>query len=279
MTNPVIIGPANMRDESDAIVGAWWNGPNGRRVRYSMSVLWDAVDQGAVYAVLAQAPSLAPYDALRWISADRRITIGYQEAISSFRARLIQWLDRAAYRGKSTGVALAARGWILPQLPQVSVVDQVGQWWTYATGIDPMPAGTQTLVPAVVSTGTWNWDGLGATLWARGWLVIWATEVAWCTQDSTWNSLGTWDDGGAWDFQQPYTYFAGLSALVQDWKAEYMLFPLNGGIIVSFSDAWFQSGSVTGDLPDGTYGHWYVIVNNNYQISRTQNAAYLTGAN
>jgi hypothetical protein len=268
-----------MRDESDVISASWWNGPNGKLVRYSMSVLWDAIDQACIYAIQAQAPSIAPYDALQYASADRRIVIGYQETVTSFRSRLIQWLDRAAYRGRSTGVALGVQGWILPQLPQVNVINQTGHWWTVVSGTNIMPPGAETVTPLQVTSGTWNWDGLGSTLWARGWVVIYATEVAWCTQDSGWGSGGTWGDGGGWYFQQPYTQFVGLSAIVRDWKGEHMLYPLSGGVIVSFSDAWFQSTSVTADLPNGTYGMCYIITNNNYVQSRTQLAAYLTGAN
>jgi hypothetical protein len=279
MANPIIIGPASMRDESDAISASWWNGPNGTRVRYSMSVLWDAIDQACIYAVQAQAPSIAPYDALQWASADRRIVIGYQEGLPSFRARLIQWLDRAAYRGRSTGVALGVRGWILPQLPQINVINQTGNWWSYADGVDPMPAGAETVTPATVTAGTWNWDGNGSQFWARGWVVIYSTDTVWCTQDGTWGSGGTWGDGNGWGFNESYSVFAGLSSIVRDWKSEVMLYPLNGGIIVSFSDAWFQPTSGSGDLPDGTYGQWYKITNNNYVQSRTTNARYLTGAN
>lgn len=279
MTNPIIIGPATMRDESDAISASWWNGPNGKLVRYSMSVLWDAIDQGCVYAIQAQAPSIAPYDALQYASADRRIVVGYQESLPSFRSRLTQWLDRAAYRGRSTGVALAVQGWILPQLPQVNVINQTGTWWTIPSGTNIFPPGASSVTPLATSQGTWNWDGLAGSRWARGWVVIYATEVPWCTQDGTWGSGGTWGDGNGWGVNQPYTYFTGLPGLVKDWKGEHMLYPLNGGVIVSFSDALFQSTSGSGSLPNGTWGFWYVIINNNYQIARSQSAIYLPGAN
>lgn len=276
MTQPANIGPQTLVDEGDFISPTWWNGPNGKRLRYSMAVMFDGVDQALMYAIQAQAPSLAPVDAFPYLSADRRIVQGFQEPVPSFRARLAQWLDRAPYRGKSVGILLGARGWILSQLPEMSVVDQVGQWWTYQAGVDPMPPGTDSLVPATVVTGTtWNWDGNGATLWARSWLVIFATGVPWCTQGPNWGAGNKWGDGRAWGFAQGPATFAGLPGLVLDWKNELVRVP---NVIVSFSDAWFQPTSSSGDLPDGNYGQWYKIVNGNYVASRTSNACYLPGA-
>jgi hypothetical protein len=278
------IGPATFRDESDAISAAYWNGPNGQRVRYSMAVMFDAIAQSAIYAIQAQAPSLAPADAFPYISADRGIVQGFQEGNPSFRARSIQWLDRWAYSGRPAGVLLAVRGWILPQLPQINLITDRSSWWSYAQGVDPMPAGAQTVTPAtltVKSQGTWNWDysSVGAAAaggrWARAWVVIYSTGVPWCSVESqTWGS-GTWGDGGAWGFAQPPSTFIGLPALVATWKAQCSVYP---AIIVSFDDTWYQSTSISAKLPDGTWGSWHKVVNNIAVASRDPASRFITGA-
>lgn len=283
MTQPT--GPATFRDESDAISASYWNGPNGSRVRYSMAVLYDALAQSAIYAVQAGAPSLAPFDALPWISADRGIIQGFQESTTSLRARFIQWLDRWAYSGRPAGVLLAIRGWILPQLPQVALVTDRSVWWGYAAGVDPMPAGAQTVLPATrtpETVGTWNWDYpnvMSATAggrWARAWPIIWSTGVSWCTRETQNWGAGTWGDGGAWGFGQPAADFVGLPTLAAQWKRQHSVYP---AIIVSFDDTWYQPTSISAKLPDGTWGSWHKVVSNIAVASRdTTVSRFVTGA-
>lgn len=276
MSQP-LIGPQNFRDESDEISPTTWNGPNGKRVRYSMSVLFDDVTQMAIYAVQAQAPSIAPADALPYISADRRVFQGFQESNASFRARAVQWLDRAAYLGKPTGVLLGARGWILPSMPQIAVITQNGQWWGYGQDFDPMPAGTQTVTPASIHTGTWDWDTLPATFWAQSWLVVWSSSEPWCTGNIVWGAAsGAWGSGKAWGFDQSPSIFTGLTAVLADTKADHVKYPF---IIVSFSNLWYQFSSDSTHSASFSWGNWHKVVNGVAVPARdTTVSRFVTGA-
>ena len=278
---PLILNaPATFRDGSDAISDASWNGPNGTAVRYAMAILWDAIGDWSQYAAEVGSPSIAPYDALQWAGVDRVIVQGYQESNASYRARLVQWPDRWAYSGKATGVLVAARGWILPQLPQMSVVTDSGTWWTYAQGVDPMPAGAQTVTPATwtfTSLSRWNWDYnpstnhlLSPRTWARSWLVIWSTSVTWATAGPNWGAF-TWG-AFTWGFSQSTSVFSGLAPIVATWKAKHEIYP---AIIVSFDDLWFQTTSDPSHMPDGTWGDWHKVANGIAVASRTTSARYI----
>jgi hypothetical protein len=276
-------GASLFRDESDAISAAWWNGPNGTKVRYCMSILWDANAQGFEYAVYARFPDYGPEDALPWMGLDRRIVRGYQEPQISYRARLIQWADRWPNCGKPTGVLLAARGWILPQLPKMSTVNNTGWWYSYADGLDPMPAGSTSVVPPdrFNGSGNWNWDGLTANWW-RAWLIIWSTDTPWATPAPVWGAPGlNWGDSRySWGFGQPASQFSSLPALVGAWKARHCWYP---AIIVSFDNALFDQTQPAGGgvNPDGSFGRWSKIGTVGgkpaYVRARFANARYIDG--
>jgi hypothetical protein len=273
--------PATLRDESDQLSPSFWNGPWGTRLRFAMSILHDGNAQQAEFAVQAQAPSIAPTDALPWIGIDRLIQQGYQESLTSWRARLIQWLDRHAYRGKATGVMLWARGWILPQLPRMRVVTNSGTWWTYNEGVDPMPAGAQTVTPAAwVAPGypTWNWDG-NTKAWWRSFLIIYATGVPWVTTGWTWGDGHKWGDGNVWGFgggSATAIIVQGLRAAVASAKARHAWYPW---IIVSFADTLFDPAFGADGIhnPNGTFGNASIIVNGQYVSSRFATARYISG--
>jgi hypothetical protein len=274
MTQP----SGSFRDESDAISPNFWRGPVGTKLRYSMSVLYDGLSDAAAFAVEAGSPSIAPVDALPYASIDRQILPGFQESTTSLRARLLQWADRWAYSGTAIGVLLFAKGWILPQLPNMYVVTNAGTWWNYGDGVDPMPPGSQTVAQATVQTtsGLWNWDG-HANNWWRSWLIIFSTDTSWCSQTQDWSPSGKkWGDATiSWGFASPPSVFAGLSALVQQVKRAGQWYPY---VIVCFDDAAFNpSTSDPTKLPDGHYGRWSKIVNGQYVSSRNTIAARYIG--
>lgn len=277
----ILNAPATFRDGSDAISDSSWNGPNGTAVRYCMSILWDAIGDWVQYSAEVGSPSIAPYDAMQWAGVDRVIVQGFQESTASYRARLVQWLDRWPYSGKATGVLLAARGWILPQLPEMAVVTDSGTWWEYVSGVDPMPTGAQTVTPAVWTFTTltnWNWDYSGGGhsanphFWARSWLVIWSTTVVWASPESNTWGTGPWGDGGVWGFSQAANVFSGIAPLVASWKAKHEIYP---AIIVSFDDTLFQATSDGSHLPDGHWGDWHKLVNNIAVAGRSGSARYI----
>jgi hypothetical protein len=244
-----------------------------------MAILWDALADGATYAAQVGSVSIAPYDALQYAAQDRQIVQGFQESTASWRARLAQWLDRWAYAGRPTGMLLFARGWILPQLPQMTVVTNSSVWWTYADGLDPMPPGAQTVIAAtwqpagVGGVQLWNWDGNTAAWW-RQWLIIYSTDSPWIATSGTWGSSGKrWGDPTkSWGVNAPSSVGSGLRAIVRQVKRAGCYVPW---IIISFSDATFQPTSTGGNAPDGTWGRWGKIgADNGYTASRLATARY-----
>ena len=269
------------RDESDAICASWWNGPNGKKVRYCMSTIWDGLADGAGYAVLARHPSLAPSDSLQWIGTDRQIVQGFAEGSTSYISRLVQFLDRWPTSGKATGVMLAAVGWILPLLPKFEVVTNSGNWYSYAQGTNPMPPGATIVTPPAllnVFPSNWNWDGL-TTNWWRAWLIIFSTGIPWATVGGNYAAAGqTWGNTAhSWGFGDPSTHFTGLTALTSQWKARHCWYPW---VIVSFSNSLFDQAQPADGVhnPDGTFGRWSKIVAGQYVPSRFSNARYIDGA-
>jgi hypothetical protein len=270
---------SNFRDESDAISPSWWNGPNGSRIRFSISTPFDALGDSFFESVYAALPSTAPADALPWISQDRQIVQGYQESQASWIARMLQWLERHPQRGKAQGVMLWAIGWILPQLPTVRVVTNSSVWWTYLTGTDPMPAGATTVLPATKFAGSnWNWDGIAAA-WFRSWLIIFSggSSPAWCTGTGTWGDGARWGDSGiCWGFDQPSSQVRTLATLTKFAKAGHAYYPW---IIVSFNNAeWDPSQPADGTHnPNGTFGRWSKIVGGQYVPARFADSRYISG--
>lgn len=285
--------PSTFVDESDALSDASWNGPAGTEVRYSMSVFWDGIADAAIYASQLSCVSITPYDAIPWAGKDRGIVQGYQESAVAYVTRLVQWLDRAPYYGRPAGVMLEALGWVMPagltlasmlatpqgswQLPEIAVVNSPlsaihGRWWQYNQGTNPMPPGTSTVIPATL-TKAFNWDWDGQALWARSWLIIYATGVPWASNTvRKWGSGWKWGDGGAWGFDQPASTFSGLAPIVAARKAAHCWYV---NIIVSFDDTLFGPGNTN---PDGTWGDGYKVVNRQSVDSRSANARYLSGA-
>lgn len=269
------------RDESDAICASWWSGPNGSKVRYCMSTIWDGLGDAAGYAVLSRFPSVAPFDAFQWIGSDRQIVQGYAEGLQSYASRCVQFLDRWPHSGKPTGVMLGVLGWILPLMPHIEVVTNTSNWLSYSAGTNPMPPGATAVTPPtknLVFPGNWNWDGLTANWW-RSWLIIFSTGVSWATVGGNYAAAGqTWGNPAhSWGFANPSSQFGGIPSIVKLQKARHCWYVR---IIVSFSDSLFDHTQTADGVhnPDGTFGNWSKIVNGQYVPSRFANARYLDGA-
>jgi hypothetical protein len=302
MTQPSELG-GTLRDTSDAISPSWWNGPNGQRVRYAMSTPYDALLDSFTYAIYL---GLAAYGtpaavntqgSLRWIGYDRQIVQGFQEGTASYRARLLQWLIRHSYRGKATGVLMAVRGWILPQLPYMVVIkdspggdsainsgDSVTTWTSYADGADPMPAGATTVTPPTIVTSAprnFNWDGNypAPITVKRAFLVIYSKSGdQWIAPAGNWGAAGsTWGDTSkCWGFAGKQSAVSGIKQLVRQWKSAGTWY---AWIIVVFSGDIFDSAQPADGThnPNGTFGKWSIASGNTRIASRFAGAAYMNG--
>jgi hypothetical protein len=259
--------PGTFGAESDSISPSWWNGYWGSRLRRAMSICYDGTAQLAIYAVKAQAPSQAPYDAIQWIGQDRQITQGYQEAINNYRSRLTQWLDRWAYSGRPPGVLMALRGWLFPSRPLMYEITSGGSQWALPDGFDPMPPGATSVAPVTFSRVTpWNWDGTYP--WWRSFIVIYAYSVVptayWCYYSPICGDGHMCGDPTiACGVLQPAYVGQGIRTLVRQWQAAHVTYLF---VVV------YLGGTIT---PDGTWGSWGKIVNGVSVPARPDNLLFI----
>jgi hypothetical protein len=282
MTNPLIVPPvtSNMRDTGDVISPSWLNGPVGQKFRYSMSVLYDGLADGAGYAVRARFPALAPHDAFVWLQQDRQIDQGFAESQASYIGRLQQWLDLWAFAGLPTGILLALLGYMLPVRPEIRTVDNWGQWYTYAAAqvpLGPPPAWVPT-PPTQVTTfpsapNNWRWDSVSSptlygVAWGRIWPIIYSIGGApWSAPTATIGGGWRLGDGTLVGWGAPIEQAVALTTIARKWRAAHVSIP---AIIVCYDSTYFDPSLTFGSskLPDGTWGYWSKVVNGQYVPSR-----------
>ncbi len=258
MSSQIITPPATsrFRDMSDAISPTWLNGPVGQRFRYSMAVLYDALADAAGYATLARFPNTCPDDALPLLSADRQIDQGFLESGTSFRGRLIQWLDLWRAAGSPMGVLIAILGIFLPMSLRVRTVDNSSNWNTYDIGPFPfLPAQSVPTPPTyVLGGGNWNWDGNTAPWW-RTWIIIYVGPLGW-TIGPHWGDGGHWGDPGRlWGISGPLPgQIQTLLSVIKKWKAAHSWIV---NVILTTNNARFDPAHAAGGgvNPDGTWGN------------------------
>ena len=225
MSLPIIPGPAgfaasttNFVATGDAISPTFMSGPYMAAYRRSMTILMDDLADGATAAVQARFPSKAPADAFQYISLDRAISQGFQEGQTSFILRLQQWLDLLSYQGLPSGIMAALLGYVLPPMwtptnkgtsPMCRTVDNSSNWYTYASGANPVPLGPPTTrlnAPAGYppgfamlkaptpqqGSGNWRWDSVGPDYgygrqWWRLWVILYSVGgTPWAAPSATW---------------------------------------------------------------------------------------------
>lgn len=229
---------------------------------------FDAMAQAATEAVRARFPDLAPEDALPYLGRDRGIARGPKEPSTSYRARLLLWLD--TWRGAGVGRTLLDQlaAYVLPATCRMRLITQAGLVYTREAD------GTFSIARA---GGTWNWDG-DASSWARFVVVIYPGADLW-TEGPTWGDAALW--GGGWG-SPGYTWgttatpeqVAGIRAIVRDWKPAASLCE---SIIVAFDPASFDAAMT--NWPDGLWGigtKWDAV-NQQRVRSRLASARYWDG--
>ena len=271
MSSPTTVTPVttNFRDLSDTISPSYLLGPNGKRYRYSMSVMYDTLADAASFAVLARYPSKAPIDAFVWLAADRQIVQGFAESQASYIGRLQQSKDTWGFAGTPTGILLEMLGYLTPVQPKVLTVDNLGQWWTYTAGTVPMgppPASMPTPPTQTVAAFNWQWDSVSwnpayVELWARTWVVIFSTSSSpWAAPSATYGGGARYGDGTCYGWSGTNAQAAGLSKLARLMAAGHVRIPF---VIVSYDGTMFDSTQAFGSakLPDGNWGRWSKVVN------------------
>lgn len=260
-------------------------GPVGQKYMYTCSVLYDALADGAGYAVRARFPQYAPEDALQWLAADRQIVRGPNESASHYVPRLIQWLDLWRHAGENLAIMLAVLGAVSPATPQVRMVQTSGetsvlwtrsQWDTYAAGADPFPPGQtdptppyrqyeQTSPPVGPHLGNWYWDSALDPFYApwmrwRAWLIVYSLSGSpWAAPTATWGGGAKWGDGTCWGWAGTNADAVTLTEVVRQWKSAHCWVPW---ILITYDVTMFDPTQTFGSskLPDGTWGHWGKVV-------------------
>jgi hypothetical protein len=253
------------RDMAYRISPSWLRGPIGAPFMKSMAIMFDAVCDGAAYAVRARFPATAPTDAFPYLQADRQVDPGFQEPQSSYIERLIEWLDLWRLAGTDYAILLVMLGYVAPDEIACSVVSNDGDWNFYlanAGATVPQDFTSMAFVPPTHQVApVWDWDGAGDPYyliwqWWRFWVILYPDAGLW-TYGRNWGDGWHWGDGTCWGWNGTAAQGASLRALVKKWKTAGAYEP---NLIISFDPTWFAPSSPPSKLPDGHYGHWSKII-------------------
>lgn len=238
------------RAQAYALSPTYLQGPWGTKWIYSHSIIFDALADGAAYAVLTGMPSFAPLDGVPYIAQDRQIDQGPNESTLSFRIRLQQWLDLWRNAGMQRAVLRSLTSYLTPGSYTIETVND-----TIAIGANSYTAWDQSIGGADPPThfeespGNWDWDGLQIP--GRSWVIIFAGPWAQTPVLGGFN-VG---DGTVLGFDGTVNDAPSIRALVRKWKSagNYV-----SQVILAFDATWYDPTLPPGDpkLPDGTWGTW-----------------------
>lgn len=216
---------------------------NGQKTIFSVLLVADGVLDWAIQGIYARFPAVATATALNAIGRDRRITRGFDESDTSYRRRLIRWLESWRLAGHAYAILNAVAGYLSPHAVPLRIVTNSGVWYTRAAD--------GTLSHYRASPNNWDWDG-DSDSWSRFWLIMYPPVTLWDAED-TWGD-GTWGDGGTWGSTATEDQVKTVQMLVQRWKPAHARCEW---IIEALDDASFDPTDPPGaPLPDGTWGPW-----------------------
>ncbi len=232
----------------------------------------DMIAEATKEALLARFPQWCVEDALAYHGRDRGIRRGVSEPSASYRARLLLWIEAWKAAGAGRSILDQIAGFLTPHQTRIRLWTQVGVVYERsAAGVF-----TVTRLP-----GLWNWDGLGASLWARFWIIIDSFDGV------PWSRDGTWGDGEVWGSSATSTWGSTatiaqvqtIRAIVDDWKPAAAVCK---NIIVSFDDPSFEYDPMTSTTStpfpdDGTWAHWSKNVGGVQVPARSGGAIYWDG--
>lgn len=221
----------------------------GWKYIYSFLVMCDILVQFVIEGVRVKWPGYCPSEALPIIGRDRRMVRGLVEDDDSYATRLIGWLQAWLNAGSAYAILGQLRGY-LAQLGTLRLVTANGTWWTIEAD------GTRSRV-VTLPAKNWDWDGK-SNLWARFWIVLYASDYGW-TEEGTWGDGTVWgDDGHGIGSTVPWRVVQDVRGIISEWKSAHSVCV---NVILSFDDTAFDpSGPPGPPLPDGTWGDDYRIV-------------------
>ncbi len=163
-------------------------------------------------------------------------------------------------------------GFLTPNATRIRLWSQVGLIYTREAN------GTLSLsrVP-----GLWDWDGLGASLWARFWVIIDSFDGVPWSRDGTWGDGDTWgaDPNSTWGSTATRGEVQAIRGIIDTWKPAGAVCQ---NVIVSFTDPSFEYDPLTTTTStpfpdDGTWAHWSKNVGGVQVPARSSGAIYWDG--
>jgi hypothetical protein len=178
----------DFRDLLTTISPTWFKRGIAARFLYVIALHFDALADMVDAAVRLRFPGGYGTENIPYLSRERRIRRGINEADQVFVARLRGWLD-----------AHKDRGGPYPMLEQLYAHYRYSDQWPFKIHLI-YTSGARFVLNADGSVtrdaGSFT-TGLGVDDWAHWWLVYeWPDTIA---DDGIWDDPGTWGDGGVWD--------------------------------------------------------------------------------
>jgi len=266
-----------IRDLVQAISPTWLAGIQGvaagvgQRLLYDFGLMSDVVLEKLNQGVKARMPTECDPSALALIGADRSIPQGPNEPDNSYRVRLRRSFETWQKAGSDQSVLIQLLGYLSPNTPQVTIVNDTSTWQTYRANADPASA------PFTVKSNNWTWDyRTQQKNWWQEWVIFYSATGPW-TNEGTWGDGQLWGDGGTWGStatEQDVT--AIRQQIVKLWKGAHASVQW---IIVSFDTTLFDPAQSAGGgvNPDNNFGHWSKLVSGVQVPARFDTAIYWDG--
>lgn len=255
------------------LMPSWLTTGEGELVHFSLGFVLSGFAKRWVRGLQARFPAYAPEDALAAIARDRKLVRGINESAEDFAVRLAAWLDPEVHPARGNPYALLEQiRAYCQQAIMVRTVDARGNWYT----IDE--AGSRS---AVLDSGTWDWDGAGATpRFTRFWVIIYPTAggAPWDEAPGTIGEPGPWGDalgaGRGYTIGTTATseHVSRIRQIIRDWQPDGTRCEW---IIIALDDASFDPSTPE---PDGTWGGFGKLNGSNDKVvARLNTARYWRG--
>lgn len=282
----------SLRDAINHLAPPWLQTGAAEKVLYSFGLGLDMLVEKLFQGMKLHIPTKADPSALPYLGLDRLIGQGPSESNANYAIRLQKAYDSWRVAGNARSIAQQLRGYFSPLSPTIRVIDRVrfdangnkvgGDWYTYTSDMDPQkvpPSVTQGVDPNIDSLGgmysVLATDPQSVTRWWDFWVVIYSNGTnQFSTQGNNWG-VGSWGDGHAWGTNKAQSYFDGLRALVQQWKAKHAWCR---GIFVVYAaeNVLFDPTGTVGT--DGRWGFWHKTSSGNAVASRDSRVAFVDGS-
>lgn len=227
----------------------------------------DIIAGMADQAVKARFPELAPEDALSHIGRDRGIIRGPQEPATSYRARLLLWIETWRNAGVGRAMLDQIAAFLTPNAVRLRIWSQVGMVYTREAdgsfGIEH------------VAADLWNWDGQ-TSLWARFWVVIYSVGGTPWTRVAKFGDRAGTTIGGRPGLTMSSSATVAETRSIRGIVDEFKPAPSKcQNVIVSFDADAFAPTDAAPPLPAGTWGEYWDTAS--LSANRDRRALYWKG--